>query len=89
MLIAQKEIGGVDGHDVTFALLDFKSPEHRASERVFDRAALVRIIAQRAKACVLFDEQDLGADTLEANEVRLPHFAAIEADRIRSHTRWQ
>src|SRR2546425_244919 len=89
MLIAQKEIGAVDGNDIAFALLHFESPKHGPRERVFDRAALVWIIAQRTKTRVLLDQQNLGADTLEANEMRLAHFAAIEADRIRSHTRWQ
>src|SRR5205809_792672 len=84
MLVAQKEVGRIDNDAIAFALLHFEAPDHRAGKRGLDRAALVRIVAQRAEARVLFDEQHLRTCALEADEARLPELRAIESDRIRA-----
>ncbi len=84
MHVAREEVGGVDCDGIGFALLDFEAPQHRSRERVFNGVALIRIVAQRAKVRVRFDEQQLRADALEVDEMRLAHLAPIESDRIRS-----
>src|ERR1041385_4490866 len=83
VLVAEEKVGGVDEDGLALARFDFESPQHRLRERVLDAAPLALVVAQRAIALVQLHEEHLRAGAVEADEARLAHLAAIEADRRR------
>jgi hypothetical protein len=82
--VAEEEGGGVDEHARAFGGLHLEAPEHGLREGVAHGPQLGGIGADGAVAVVRLDHQDLGADPLEGDDVRVAERAAIEAHRIRA-----
>src|SRR5437763_9709848 len=63
---------------------DFKSPQRRFGERIFDSASFVGALAGGAIGLIRGNQQNLRPDAFEAHDVVLSELATVQADVVRS-----
>ena len=87
--VAQQKLGHIDQRAVVGLGGDREAPKHRLRERFLDRHALIGVVAVGAVSQVGLQHQDLGANTLEPDEITAAALSSIESDVVGTQPRRQ